>query len=67
VALALDIVVSVGTLESLRINPEDAVIEHVEDVEAGQIAAGVTGTRALDELQQFFAVLDGLPPKIGFS
>jgi hypothetical protein len=33
----------------------------------GAVDAGVTGTTALDELQQLFAVLDGLPPKIGFS
>jgi hypothetical protein len=64
---ALDIIVTVGTLKRLRVDPEDAVVEHVEDVEAGEIAAGVPGTTALDELQEFFAVLDRFPAELGFG
>ena len=66
-AFALDIIVTVGTLKRLRADPENAVVEHVEDVEAGEIAAGVTGATALDELEEFLAVLDRFPAKIKFG
>ena len=44
VAFALDIVVAIGTLKGLRADPQDAVVEHVENVEAGEVAAGVAGS-----------------------
>ena len=41
---ALDVVVAVGALKRLRANSQDAVVEHVNDVKAGEVAAGVAGT-----------------------
>jgi hypothetical protein len=47
VPFALNVVVTVGALKRLRADPQDAVIEHVEDVEAGEVASGVARTRTL--------------------
>jgi len=67
VPLALDVVVAVGALKRLRADPQDAVVEDVEDVEARQIAADVAGSAGLDEPQQGFAILDGLPLKVALG
>src|ERR1700737_3153058 len=43
-ALALDVVVSIGAMECLGADAEDAVIEDVQNVEAREIAPRVAGT-----------------------
>jgi hypothetical protein len=41
---ALDVVVTIRALKRLRANSQDAVVEHVNDVKAGEIAASVAST-----------------------
>ena len=48
VALALDVAVAVRVAERLRRHAQDAIVEHVEDVEAGQAAAGVARAGVID-------------------
>ena len=66
-AFALDVVVAVGAFKRLRTDPQNAVVEHIEDVEAGEVAAGVAGAARLDEPQQCFAVLHRFELKLAFS
>src|SRR5580693_838763 len=66
VTFALDIIVAVGTLKRLGGNPQNAVVEHVDDVEAGEVAADVAGPTRLNEPYQGFAVLHRFQPELAF-
>src|ERR1700733_10857580 len=62
---ALDIIIVIRTFECLRTNAQDPVIEHVQDIKTGEVAAGMASFSCLDELQQILAILDGLPLQLG--
>jgi hypothetical protein len=40
-AFALDVMVMVRIMKCLRADPHDAVVEHVENIDAGKVPAGV--------------------------
>jgi hypothetical protein len=67
VTFALDIIVAVGTLKRLGGNPQNAVVEHVDDVEAGEVAADVAGPTCFDQAQQDLAVLRRFQPELAFG
>lgn len=56
----LDITVAVGIRKGLRRDVEHAVVEHIEDVNGREVAAGVPGARLRDDAQDRLAVVDGL-------
>ena len=63
VALALDVAVAVAVRERLRRDAQHAVVEHVQDVDARQAAAGVAGAGVEDGLQDLPPVVDRLQPE----
>ena len=58
-AFALDVTVARRAAESFRRHVEDAVVEHVQDVEARKPAAGVPRARADDGFERQLAQADG--------
>ncbi len=64
VAFGLDVAVAVGVGEVLWGDVEDAVVEDVEDVDAGEAAAGVAGVGLLDDAQHGFAVEEGFEGEV---
>ncbi len=65
VALALDVAVAVGSIERLRRDAQHAVVQHVEDVDAREAAAGVAGAGVLDGVQDVPPVRDRLAAQAG--
>jgi len=45
----------------------DVQMEHIENVQEGEIASGMTVAAPLDLLQHFFAILDRFPLQLGFA
>src|SRR5436305_1742088 len=59
VAFGLDVAVAIVVAHHLGGDAEDAVVQNVEDIDAGETAAGVAGAGALDDLEESPAVGEG--------
>jgi hypothetical protein len=64
VSLALHKPVAVQVPKSSRAQAQDSVVEHVEDVDTREAAAGVSGSRMFNDGENGFSVLDRLNLKL---
>jgi len=56
--LALNVMVMLRTSESFRTDPHNAVVEHVQNIDTGEISSGMPCTTGFDNAEKGFSVLD---------
>ncbi len=59
-AFTLDITISLGIIPVVGRDIQDAIVQHIEDVNTRQVSAGMTGLGQLDIFEQGQSIFNGL-------